>query len=111
MRAQLFFRSGTRPPRSLVAVACAAAIAGPGLLSASPAQAASGPAWVKDTNVAYQVGTACAVPGTASDTYGDVYRPASPSPGPLPSVVPMVRERAGNPSSCPHRLKGLSCPV
>jgi acetyl esterase/lipase len=86
MWAQLFFRPGTRSPRSLVAVVCAAAIAGPGLVSASPASAASAPAWVKDANVAYQA-PACAVPGTASDTYGDVYRPVNPPPGPLPVVV------------------------
>jgi acetyl esterase/lipase len=86
-RAQLLLGSGIRSPRPLVAVVCAAAIAWPGLVSASPALAVSGPAWVKDTNVAYQARAACSVPGTASDTYGDVYRPASPPPGPLPVVV------------------------
>jgi len=88
MRAHLLLRSGTRWPRSLVAVVCAAAIAGLGLVGAWPGVAVGAPAWVEDTNVPYQaLASACPVPGAASDTYGDVYRPASPPPGPLPVVV------------------------
>jgi acetyl esterase/lipase len=69
-----------------VVVVCAAAVAGLGLMSASPAVAAGGQGWAEDAGVAYQA-PACAVPGTGSDTAGDVYRPASPPPGPLPVVV------------------------
>jgi acetyl esterase/lipase len=48
--------------------------------------AVGGQGWVEDTGVSYRA-PACAVPGTGSDTVGDVYRPASPPPGPLPVVV------------------------
>ncbi len=69
-----------------MAVVCAAAVAGLGLMSASPAAAVGGKAWVEDVGVAYQA-PACAVSKTGSDTAGDVYRPANPPPGPLPVVV------------------------
>jgi acetyl esterase/lipase len=67
-------------------VVCAAAVAGLGLMSTSPATAVGGQAWVEDTGVTYQA-PACAVSKTGSDTAGDVYRPANPPPGPLPVVV------------------------
>jgi acetyl esterase/lipase len=67
-------------------VVCAVAVAGLGLMGASPAAAAGGQAWVEDVGVAYQA-PACAVSKTGSDTAGDVYRPANPPPGPLPVVV------------------------
>jgi acetyl esterase len=86
MRVQLRFRSRPRLPRSPVAVVCAAAVAGLGLMSASPAVAAGRQAWAEDVGVAYQA-PACAVSKTGSDTAGDVYRPANPPPGPLPVVV------------------------
>jgi acetyl esterase/lipase len=86
MRVLLPFRSRPRSPRSLVAVVCAAAVAGLGLVSAPPALAAGGQGWVEDVGVAYQA-PACAVSKTGSDTAGDVYRPANPPPGPLPVVV------------------------
>jgi acetyl esterase/lipase len=86
MRVQLRFWSRPRSPRSPVAVVCAAAVAGLGLMSASPAAAVGGKAWVEDVGVAYQA-PACAVSKTGSDTAGDVYRPANPPPGPLPVVV------------------------
>jgi len=69
-----------------VAVVCAAAVAGLGLMSTPPAAAVGGQAWVKDVGVTYQA-PACAVSKTGSDTAGDVYRPANPPPGPLPVVV------------------------
>ena len=86
MRVRLRFRSNPRSPRSLVAVVCAAAVAGLGLMSAPPAAAAGGQGWVEDVGVTYQA-PACAVSKPGSDTAGDVYRPANPKPGPLPVVV------------------------
>ena len=86
MRVQLRFWPRPRSPRSPVAVVCAAAVAGLGLMSASPAVAVGGQAWVEDAGVPYQA-PACAVSKTGSDTAGDVYRPANPPPGPLPVVV------------------------
>jgi len=86
MRAQPRFRPRLRSPRSPVAVVCAAAVAGLGLMSAPPAAAVGRQAWVEDTGVTYQA-PACAVSKAGSDTAGDVYRPANPPPGPLPVVV------------------------
>src|SRR5215472_14424159 len=86
MRVRLRFWSRPRLPRSPVAVVCAAAAAGLGLMSAPPAMAARGQAWVEDVGVSYQA-PACAVSKTGSDTVGDVFRPAHPPAGPLPVVV------------------------
>jgi acetyl esterase/lipase len=86
MRVQLRLRSRPRSPRSPVAIACTAAVAGLGLMSASPAAAAGGQGWAEDVGVTYQA-PACAVSETGSDTAGDVYRPANPPAGPLPVVV------------------------
>ena len=86
MRLQLHFRQRPRSPYLPVVVVCAAAVAGLGLMSAPPAAAAGRQAWVEDAGVSYQA-PACAVSKTGSDTAGDVYRPASPPPGPLPVVV------------------------
>jgi hypothetical protein len=69
-----------------VAVVCAAAVAGLGLMSAAPAGAVRGQAWTVDTGVRYQP-PSCAVSKTGSDTVGDVYRPTNPPAGPLPVVV------------------------
>jgi acetyl esterase/lipase len=86
MRVQLRLRPRPESLRPSLAVVCAAAVAGLGLMSAPPAAAAGRQAWVEDAGVSYQA-PACAVSKTGSDTAGDVYRPASPPPGPLPVVV------------------------
>lgn len=86
MRAQRRLRSRPRSLRSPMAAVCAVAVAGAGLMSATPAVAVSRQAWIEDTNIAYQA-PACAVSKTGSDTAGDVYRPANPPAGPLPVVV------------------------
>lgn len=86
MRVHLPLRLSSRSQALLVAVVCAAMVAEAGPVSAAPAVAARSQGWVVDTGITYKA-PACAVSGTGSDTAGDVYRPASPPPGPLPVVV------------------------